>query len=422
MASIGPKLQEARLKKGLSLERIADGTNISIRFLSKLENDDFTGFPGETYITGFIRNYAEYLGMDFKAILASYRGIEAGPDAPEAVVAPAIQPVIPVEPAAKHKTRLTARRLESVPLGTPNRLSESASLGNADALAKETIADSGHHVGHAFGKVAVALSILVVAAAAFWILAGGILSAPNIKAGPKAPVEYRVEGSPFEMRLYVGDSLLIPLGEEVYKVTLGAIDDTVELDTPFGRQSLKLGESGTLDTNVVGTTVAILSVVDFEKRRPSSGALINVSSPVPALDSVVSSDVTVSGKAPTLGVEATTGTDKAKLDSAIVFRSPRGPYPYIVQVSFRGSCLFRYEADRKEWVEKYYSKGETATINVNAALVLWTSNAQAAKLSFQASGGKLVDFELGSAGEIAVKRISWDNVEGSWALVASSLD
>ena len=47
MGEIGFILQEARLKKGLTLERVADDTNISVRFLSKLENDDFTGFPGE---------------------------------------------------------------------------------------------------------------------------------------------------------------------------------------------------------------------------------------------------------------------------------------------------------------------------------------------------------------------------------------
>ncbi|HEY9054668.1 MAG TPA: helix-turn-helix transcriptional regulator, partial [Rectinemataceae bacterium] len=74
MARIGPKLQETRLKRGLTLERIADDTNISIRFLAKLENDDFTGFPGEPYLVGFIRNYAEYLGIDPNLAVDAYRG------------------------------------------------------------------------------------------------------------------------------------------------------------------------------------------------------------------------------------------------------------------------------------------------------------------------------------------------------------
>jgi len=106
----------------------------------------------------------------------------------------------------------------------------------------------------------------------------------------------------------------------------------------------------------------------------------------------------------------------------VILRSTRGPYPFVVQVSFRGNCLFRYEADRKEWVEKYYSKGESVTINASNALTVWASNAQAAKLTFQASGGKTADLEIGAPGEISVKRIAWSRAESSWALISSDLD
>jgi hypothetical protein len=275
---------------------------------------------------------------------------------------------------------------------------------------------------HQFGQLGAALAILIVAAAVVWVVAGGILSSPKIRQSPTTPIEYRIEGGPFEKRLYVGDSLLVPLGEEVYKITLSGVGERVELDTPFGHQSLKLGESGALDPDSDGIPEASLSIVDFEKQRASSGVLVNISFPIQAPISGSAGDVTISGKAPALGTETAVDSAKSKTDSTIIFRSGRGPYPFVVQVSFRGSCLFRYEADRKEWVEKYYSKGESATINVNSALTVWTSNAQAAKLSFPASGGKLIDLELGAPGEIAVKRIFWDTPDGSWALVASNLD
>ncbi|MCE1196134.1 helix-turn-helix domain-containing protein, partial [bacterium] len=76
MAKIGSILQETRLRKGLTLERIADDTNISVRFLAKIESDDFTGFPGEPYVVGFIHNYAEYLGFDPDDVVARYRSVE----------------------------------------------------------------------------------------------------------------------------------------------------------------------------------------------------------------------------------------------------------------------------------------------------------------------------------------------------------
>jgi cytoskeletal protein RodZ len=413
MASIGQKFQETRLKKGLTLERIADDTNIALRFLSKIENDDFTGFPGEPYIVGFIRNYAEYLGLNSQAMVATYRKGDEVPEIPasEAQNAPKANGGQPVSQGQPPKREDAARTEIEVPAAkSPEEASESRDAGSRRPIARQ------------FGRIGGALAILIVVAAAAWILVGGFLSAPQSRQNPKAPVEYRVEGGPFEKRLYVGDSLLIPLGEEVYKVTLASVGDKVELDTPFGRQSLKLGESGVLDPNSDGTAEATLSVADFEKRKASSGALVDVNFPAQSPETAASGDVTISGKAPTLGADAQAVPEKTKSSSTVIFRSGRGPYPFVVQVSFRGSCLFRYEADRKEWVEKYYSKGESATINVNSALTVWTSNAQAAKLSFPAGAGKLVDMELGAPGEIAVKRIFWDTVEGSWALVAAPLD
>ena len=61
MGKIGDIFREARLGKGLTLEQVADETNISKRFLQGIESDDFSGFPGEVYTLGFIRNYAEFL-------------------------------------------------------------------------------------------------------------------------------------------------------------------------------------------------------------------------------------------------------------------------------------------------------------------------------------------------------------------------
>ena len=419
MSNIGKNLQETRLRKGLTLERISDGTNIATRFLAKLENDDFSDFPGEPYIIGFIRNYAEYLGLDPKTMIAAYRGEDEAqavvkPVAPSAVP-PATQPRL-VSPGPADSAGPPEEKAAG---DLPN---EAAAENNTESSKKAKGFRFPWPAAHHFGKIGAALAILIVIAAVFWIFAGGILSKSGIGQNGKSPVEYRVEGGPFEKRLYVGDSLLVPLGEEVYKITLADVGEKVELDTPFGRQSLKLGESVVLDTNSDGTAEATLSIVDFEKRKASSGALVTVS--FPALDQSTSptGDVTIPGKAPLPVTDTAVNGVKAKTDTTVILRSGRGPYPFVVQVSFRGSCLFRYEADRKEWVEKYYSKGETATINVNSALTVWTSNAQAAKLSFPASGGKAIDLELGAPGEIAVKRISWDTVEGAWALVTSTLD
>ena len=85
--------------------------------------------------------------------------------------------------------------------------------------------------------------------------------------------------------------------------------------------------------------------------------------------------------------------------------------------------MFRYEADKKDRDERYYRKGETVTVNAHNSLRIWASNAQAAKLTVQASGGKSADLDLGGAGEIAVKRIAWTQGDsGGWILGASDVD
>ena len=64
MFEIGSSLKEARLRKGLDFPEIETGTKIRGKYLNALEEERFDVLPGETYIKGFLRTYAEYLGLD----------------------------------------------------------------------------------------------------------------------------------------------------------------------------------------------------------------------------------------------------------------------------------------------------------------------------------------------------------------------
>ena len=72
MASLGEQLRSAREDKNISLEDAAKDVKISKRYLKALEEGDYSDFPAQTYIKGFLTNYAKYLGLDPRAVLGQY--------------------------------------------------------------------------------------------------------------------------------------------------------------------------------------------------------------------------------------------------------------------------------------------------------------------------------------------------------------
>ena len=75
MESFGEKLKTTRENLGYTIEQIARDTHISKRYLIALENEDFSIFPGETYLKGFLQNYSEYLGLNAEEMITIYRNM-----------------------------------------------------------------------------------------------------------------------------------------------------------------------------------------------------------------------------------------------------------------------------------------------------------------------------------------------------------
>lgn len=67
--SLGLRLREARQARNISLAEAAAATRISQRIMTALETDDFAALPAEVFTRGFIKLYAEYLGLDTSEVL-----------------------------------------------------------------------------------------------------------------------------------------------------------------------------------------------------------------------------------------------------------------------------------------------------------------------------------------------------------------
>ncbi len=61
---IGPVLEQARKERGLTLDDVEQATKIRKRYLAGLEREDYGVLPDAVYAQGFLKTYANYLGLD----------------------------------------------------------------------------------------------------------------------------------------------------------------------------------------------------------------------------------------------------------------------------------------------------------------------------------------------------------------------
>ncbi len=70
--SFGEELRRERELRKISLREIAESTKISVRYLDALERNDFQVLPGGVFNRGFVRAYAQHIGVDPEAMVNAY--------------------------------------------------------------------------------------------------------------------------------------------------------------------------------------------------------------------------------------------------------------------------------------------------------------------------------------------------------------
>ena len=84
MFEIGSSLREARTRQGLDFEEMEQRTKVRAKYLRFLEEERFEQLPGHTYTKGFLRVYADALGLDGGLYVDEYnsRYVAGDDDAP----------------------------------------------------------------------------------------------------------------------------------------------------------------------------------------------------------------------------------------------------------------------------------------------------------------------------------------------------
>jgi cytoskeleton protein RodZ len=82
MFEIGGSLREARLKRNLTPADVQKAIRIRDRYLQALEDERWELLPGDAYVKGFLRTYADYLGLDGSLYVEEYNSRFARLDEP----------------------------------------------------------------------------------------------------------------------------------------------------------------------------------------------------------------------------------------------------------------------------------------------------------------------------------------------------
>lgn len=380
MESIGKKLQETREKANYSLEQVARDTHISKNYLVALEEEDFTSLPGEPYVYGFLRNYAEYLSLNPDELVNLYKNMRMQE-----------QPLPMNELLETHRRRSPASW---------------ALLG--------------------------VLAVVVLGGVGFLLyrLIGGSAAAPEpaveesetaISAGKGEPGEYRFEEEGLAQWFNRGDIIHLPLQGQVYDLQVLEARESLSLATPSGPVEMRIGEERALDVNadLQPDVRLVLNDLDRGASRANLG-LYKITRPAaapggePPAVGAVSPVAAVAGEAaaPALQIGLQGG-------QAISVLQASEPAAFRVNMSFRGYCLFRYLMDDDNREERLFHKGESFALDVRRNVKMWISNAGALQLMV---AGRNV--EVGKPGEVSAWLIRWkqDGVAGRYTLEMVPID
>ncbi len=72
-ASTGGLLRASRIRRNEALSEVASDLRIRQVYIEAIENDKYEVLPGAIYAIGFIRSYAEYLGLDGEEVVRRYK-------------------------------------------------------------------------------------------------------------------------------------------------------------------------------------------------------------------------------------------------------------------------------------------------------------------------------------------------------------
>lgn len=361
MKTPGIVLREQREKKSYTQQRVASETNISLQYIIALEDDMFNQFPGEPYLLGYLKTYAEYLGISQDTILAIYENYKLA-EAP-----------IPMH----------------------------------ELMSREPFKIPGWLIG-------LTLSLLLAIGLAWFLIPyvqkkyeehqRKIIEQKEVKNTEKGI--HVITEEDYTGVLHINDVIQVSFGDSTYNFVPVKMEgsetvfhqyynneeEVTEFSISLGEESffslggssqanflIRITDIGLEDGKAVSFVAQKLTNFKNQQRVTERPQL----KPIPENLANMTAEDNYAGKRRTV-------------------LSMRSPIRVEINITFTGNSNFRYLLDGRESHERYYQEGERLQRSMNTSFRLWTANAGKTRLKIG-----LHEVTLGKDGEVVVKVLRW---------------
>jgi transcriptional regulator with XRE-family HTH domain len=117
-STLGQTLRAAREAQGQSLDDVESATRIRVKHLAALETDNYAALPSPAQARGFLKNYAQFLGLDLQDVLGAYEAAQkrrGGARPPRSLKAEAVAPAKPTAPTLARRSQASVAAANPTP-------------------------------------------------------------------------------------------------------------------------------------------------------------------------------------------------------------------------------------------------------------------------------------------------------------------
>lgn len=365
MEALGTILRREREKRGLTIDHVSRETNISKHYLEALEKEEYGVFPGEPYLLGFLRNYADYLELPVEELLTLYR---------------------------HHKIQEQPSPMEVlVPLRRPFPWKPVIVLVSGIAVGVLVYFFQGTLVNF------------------FSSLPSYLWPAPPKGASPQIHA-FPADSQELEGRFFPSDVIEVTYLDKTYPLRIALSQDVLVLEAPMGNHRLRLGNEVFLDLDDDGTTDLRVALMDMDTRNPQEGGVALLLNRINSVSPLANASVAVGSETPLPLTEPINVRPERQRPVQTLLEAP-SPGTLQVEAVFRGRTLFRYQADERPREEGVWDKGEVFKIEAARQILIGVANAGAVALRIN---GK--DVDLGESGQVVVRMLRWVRSSGGFQL------